>query len=129
LIGELREAGLLSDRRFCEAFVRARAERGQGPLRIARDLARRGVEQEALEAALAGQEGRWAGRAARARAKRFGAAPPAAARERARQTRFLEQRGFTYDQIRAALEGAGDEQDRDEAGGRDRQGRHGKGPA
>jgi len=37
------------------------------------------------------------------RRKRFGAAPPSDFRERARQARFLEYRGFDGDQIRAAL--------------------------
>ena len=42
------------------------------------------------------------------RRKRFGADPPSDFRERARQARFLEYRGFSRDQIRAALEVDGD---------------------
>ena len=37
------------------------------------------------------------------RNKRFGAGLPEDARERARQMRFLQQRGFTGDQIRAVF--------------------------
>jgi regulatory protein len=43
-----------------------------------------------------------------ARRKRFGSAGPADFRERARQGRFLQYRGFSSEQIRAAL-GPGDD--------------------
>ena len=42
------------------------------------------------------------------RRKRFGAEVPRDYRERARQARFLEYRGFASSQIRAALELDGD---------------------
>jgi len=38
------------------------------------------------------------------RRKRFGAEPPRDFHERAKQARFLQYRGFTSDQVRAALE-------------------------
>ena len=43
--------------------------------------------------------------AAAARRKRFGAALPKDMPERARQARFLQQRGFTMEDIRKALNG------------------------
>jgi regulatory protein len=55
------------------------------------------------------------GRAAReARRRKFGASPPADYRERAKQARFLQYRGFSSEQIRAALGPGEDEPDHDD---------------
>jgi regulatory protein len=94
---------LLSDERFAESFVRARADRGQGPLRIRRELGERGVGAGVAEQALAAADADWDELARGVRAKRFGAAVPGDYPGRARQMRFLHYRGFTEEQIRAAL--------------------------
>jgi regulatory protein len=95
--------GLLSDERFAESFVRAKADRGQGPFRIARELGERGVAGELVDEALAAAETDWRDLARRVRVKRFGARVPEDYAGRARQMRFLHYRGFTEAQIRAAL--------------------------
>jgi len=53
--------------------------------------------------ALARQEFDWTEQASAVRAKRFGRMPPRDIRERAKQVRFLEYRGFAADQIRQVL--------------------------
>jgi len=111
LVARLAEDGLVSDARFSAAFVRSRAERGYGPLRIAYELRRRGVDDDVAGAALAPHEAEWPARARRVRSKRFGANAPIVTRERARQMRFLEQRGFDHAQVRAALDAAREEPD------------------
>ncbi len=93
--------------------MRERAARGQGPRRIARDLGARGVDEALSAEVLADYRERWAGLAARARSKRFGAAAPDGYKERARQARFLEGRGYTGEQVRAAFETAAEQQDWD----------------
>jgi regulatory protein len=45
----------------------------------------------------------WAATARELRRRRFGVSPPGDYPERARQARFLQYRGFTAEQIRAAL--------------------------
>jgi SOS response regulatory protein OraA/RecX len=45
----------------------------------------------------------WRRRAAEVRRKRFGAKLPATWAEKGRQARFLTQRGFSADQVRAAV--------------------------
>jgi regulatory protein len=90
----LQDEGLLSHARYAEAFVRARVERGQGPLRIAFELRQRGVESELVEEALAAYADEWVPRAEKQVRRRFGAAPPEDFAERARRMRFLERRGF-----------------------------------
>jgi regulatory protein len=102
-LARLAREGLADDARFAEAFTASRIRKGQGPIRIRAELVRRGVDAEAIERCLAAGHD-WSGLAREARARRFGAALPAAFRERARQARFLEYRGFTAAAIRAALE-------------------------
>ena len=96
---------LLSDERFVQEFVAARVRRGSGPLKIKEELRGRGVAGELVEEALAGLKAGSAEGAAAARRKRFGAAYPKEMKERARQARFLQQRGFSMEDIRKALKG------------------------
>ena len=60
---------------------------------------------ELVEQALAGLQQGWAAGAEAARRKRFGPALPKDMQERARQARFLQQRGYSMQDIRKALKG------------------------
>ena len=99
----LAAAGLQSDERFAESFLRSRAERGQGPLRIREELRQRGVDDATAAAALAAAEVDWRDLLRAVHRKRFGSAPPADRRELARRARFLAQRGFAAEAIRGLL--------------------------
>jgi regulatory protein len=99
---------LLSDARFAEQFAVQRAARGKGPARIRQELAGRGVSSELTDKALDVSEEEWVRRAREIRRKRFGEVLPSDFRERAKQARFLQYRGFSAQQIRAAL-GPGDD--------------------
>jgi regulatory protein len=101
LLAALANEGVLDDARFANNYASYHAARGQGPVRIAADLRRRGVAAALIDAALA-QECDWTGRARAARRAKFGSEPPASWPERARQARFLQYRGFSADHIRAA---------------------------
>ena len=102
VLDELEHEGLLSADRFAQSFVESRFARGHGPRRIERELAERGIEssRDLLDDARFD----WDALARETRIKRFGRAQPADFREKARQMRFLEYRGFGHDQIRRALE-------------------------
>lgn len=100
-LAALAAEGALDDGRYARNYVAYHAGRGRGPIRIAADLRARGVAQELIEAALAGGPD-WRAAAAAARARRFGRAAPGNWREKARQARFLQYRGFSADHIRAA---------------------------
>ena len=63
----------------------------------------RGVEPETIDQAFDTTETDWVHAAREARRRKFGLSPPADYRERAKQARFLQYRGFSSDQIRAAL--------------------------
>jgi regulatory protein len=95
---------VLAATRFTESFIRSRLARGQGPVRIRAELAERGVADEQVAELLRATDVDWLAKARAVRSKRFGASPPRDYRERARQARFLQYRGFTADQARAALE-------------------------
>ena len=101
LAGLVRD-GLADDGRFVEAFVASRIRKGQGPIRIRAELVERGVSSDAIAAVLPDAHD-WRALAREVRRKRFGAAAPADFRERARQSRFLEYRGFTAEQIRGCF--------------------------
>jgi regulatory protein len=100
-LAALRAEGALNDERYAHNYVAYHAGRGRGPIRIGADLRTRGLPQELIEAALeSGPD--WRAAAAAARARRFGKPAPASWREKARQARFLQYRGFSADHIRAA---------------------------
>ncbi len=94
---------LVDDARFAEHFVAYHANRGQGPVRIAHRLREAGVAGEEITAAVDAAGLDWRRRCAEIRRKRFGVRLPATWAERGRQARFLSQRGFSADQIRAAV--------------------------
>ena len=103
--------GVLREERYAGQFVNQRAGRGKGPLRIRMELGDKGVARETVDSALGEAGADWVRAAREARRRKFGAALPEGARERARQARFLQYRGFTADQIRAALGPAEDDDD------------------
>ena len=104
VLSGLDREGWLSDERFVEAFIRARAERGYGPVRIRAELRERGVDDGVIAAYLDMRDPAWLPRLERVWAKRFDAKRPADISERARQTRFFQTRGFTSEQIRSVVE-------------------------
>lgn len=100
---QLAQEGLQSDRRFVESFVQSRINQGKGPLRIHADLAQRGISAGLVDEILAEMDRDWAAAARDARVKKFGHAQPVDFRDKARQMRFLQYRGFEPDQVRAAV--------------------------
>ncbi|MGE0384226.1 MAG: regulatory protein RecX [Gammaproteobacteria bacterium] len=102
-LADLAAEGLQSDDRFAEILVESRAARGYGPVRIAHELREHGVAADPARAAMERDPEFWNDRAAEARRKRFGPALPDGTPARAKQARFLEYRGFTAAQVRAAL--------------------------
>jgi regulatory protein len=100
-VAELAARGILDEARYAHNFVAYHAGRGQGPIRIGVELRARGVPQPLIDAAL--EDGPdWRALAAATRRRRFGKVPAASWREKARQARFLQYRGFSADHIRAA---------------------------
>lgn len=104
VLDEYEREGWLSDERFADVYGRQRFDLGYGPLRIRSELQQRGVTiwPESLSVLT---EAAWVEQATRAREKKFGLRDlsddwP----EKARQARFLAQRGFTGEQAERALQ-------------------------
>ena len=100
--------GLLSEQRFIDSFLASYTRRGHGPLWLRAELQRRGIASAEIAAALASQEiaGQpvdWSAQARAVREKRFGPDQPADYKDRARQSRFLQYRGFSTEQVRQAF--------------------------
>lgn len=102
-VAQLASEGLVSDERFAESFITARMRKGQGPVRIRAELKKRGVGADLVHLHVHDAGHDWFALACEVRAKKFGAAVPAEFREKAKQMRFLEYRGFDGEQIRAAV--------------------------
>jgi regulatory protein len=102
LLDALRDEKLLDDRRYVENFVAYHAARGQGPLRIRRDLGRHGLKGPVVEEYLDAYSD-WIAQLKKARHKKFGAEAPKTYADKQLQARFLGYRGFTGAQIRMAL--------------------------
>ncbi len=105
VLAQLQNEGLVSDERFTEAFVRYRNNNGYGSQRIQAELRERGVSEKIALIYLDFGDPQWFERALSVRNKRFGEDKPKDLKERARQARFLQYRGFTADQAGQVLDG------------------------
>lgn len=109
LLDTLEAANLLSQSRFSESLVHRRAARF-GNNRIFSELQTHGIDADALadmKTSLVQDE---AVRAREVWRKKFDH-PPADAAERAKQMRFLQQRGFSHSAIQSALRGEYDQEE------------------
>ncbi len=106
LLDELEAARHLSDTRFAESRIHARAKR-QGTARIEQELARHGVQMDPdTTRQLRDTE---LERARQVWRRKYGGEPPTEPSERARQMRFLAARGFAGDVVRRVVGGRDDE--------------------
>ena len=102
-VAQLVDDGLQSDMRFVEAFVRSRIGQGKGPIRIRAELREHGVTGSLIDGGLENAAQDWYALALDVRLKKFGTGKPRDFKEKARQMRFLQSRGFDTDQIQAAV--------------------------
>ncbi len=100
--------GLQCDRRFIENFMQSRINQGKGPVRIRLDLGERKLEAGLIDELLSECDEDWRALARQTREKKFGVELPVEFKEKARQMRFLQYRGFESGQIQAAIAPRGD---------------------
>ncbi len=105
-LARLAEEGLQSDTRFAEAFVQSRVNQGKGPVRIRADLGQRGLRDGIIDGAIEQAGADWFELARHEREKKFGPDAPGDFKEKARQMRFLQYRGFEQEHIQEAVGGA-----------------------
>jgi len=111
-LDRLRSAGLLDDARFAVDYAAAKARRGRGPSRLARDLQAQGIDRRVAEAAVRtslAAEGVDPAEAVRAlaekRARQLAGLPLAV--QKRRLVAFLARRGFAGAEVREVVEGLG----------------------
>ena len=107
LIEDFQKRGWLSEERYTEQIVHARKSRF-GSLRVAHELREHGVAEDLIEKAVAELKDDELGNARAVWQKKFGELPKN--REAwAKQARFLQGRGFSFDIIKQVLNGSPDE--------------------
>lgn len=109
-VNSLTAEGLQSDRRFAENYLHSRLQKGYGPVRLAQELNARGVDEDLIASSLDGLAVDWMDVLQSVRQKKFGRQRPAGFSEQARESRFLQYRGFTTDQIRHLYKHKNDDQ-------------------
>ncbi|MDH5326060.1 MAG: recombination regulator RecX [Gammaproteobacteria bacterium] len=101
VVEQLRAENLQNDSRFTESYIRFRVQKGFGPIKIQHELKERGVDEDLIQVFLDMSDERWDEAAEEARAKRFGVAVPEDPKEKAKQARFLQYRGYGHSHMKA----------------------------
>ena|SRR3990167_7548420 len=93
------QKGWIKEERYIENYIRARSAKGFGPLRIRLELQSKGITHEKIAEQLNIADNAWLSIAARVFEKTRQGQLSKEALVRAKQIRFLKQRGFTQEQI------------------------------
>ena len=104
VLDKLTSEGFLDEARFTKSYIRLSLEKGWGKIKIVHYLRSKGVADTHIQNCLEAYDERfWNDRAYELFQKKYGkvAQDPAA---RAGQQRFLAGRGFSYDQIKEAMQ-------------------------
>src|SRR5258707_12910456 len=104
LLEDLSRLRLLSDERYAESRAHA-LSRKFGAARIAHELRARGLDKDLADKASEAARATELERAREVWRRKFRTAPKTR-EERARQMRFLQSRGFSFDAIRSVVAGA-----------------------
>ena len=91
------EEKLQSDQRFAENFLRHRAYRGFGPMKIKSDMRQRGLSDDDVALSFKESDIDWAVRAEEVYLKKFGNLAATEIKEKSRRARFMQYRGFDQD--------------------------------
>ncbi|WP_439135075.1 regulatory protein RecX [Pseudomaricurvus sp.] len=102
VICDLQMELLQSDERFTEAYVAMRRRKGYGPQRLQMELREKGIEQSLVVEELSKPELDWFAQAESVLRKKF-QEPAGGMKERAKQIRFLQYRGFAHEHIQEAM--------------------------
>ncbi len=101
VIDKLITAGWQSDKRFAESYARNRIRSGYGPLRIDYELRQRGIDNVEHDFIIAELAGSWLDQIEQVYLRKYNSSRTLTADEWAKRTRFLQQRGFTFEIIRS----------------------------
>ncbi len=105
VLATLESAGLINLSRLAENYTHYRKSKGYGPRRIAMELQAKGIPEATIAEQIEITDNAWFTEIRTLWQKHFKGRQPKDARERARQLRFLFNRGYTQDQIKTVLSG------------------------
>ena len=103
VIDELRENKYQSDERFTETYVRARSNRGFGPIKIKAELKAKGISASLIQEYLDQGAALWFDSAKNQYLKKFGDTTIQDYSAWTKRARFLQGRGFNMEQIHCVV--------------------------
>lgn len=103
VIESLERENLLCDHRFTEMFIRVRAAKGNGPVRVASELREKGVEASMVESVLTELDIPWCAVLKALWLKKYGEASVIDPKESAKRFRYLQNKGYTPELIKQVL--------------------------
>jgi regulatory protein len=102
VVSLLQTDDLQSDQRFAEAFTRMRLRQGKGKRLVAMELKQRGVSPQLIQEFVSNDE-QWRESLSALIERRFSGQLASDPQQKAKQLRYLQSRGFTYEQIQAVV--------------------------
>lgn len=103
VVDDLESENYQSDERFTESYVRSRANRGMGPIKIRAELNAKGVASQLIAEFLSNSSAIWFDNAERQYQKKYGDTPVKDYNDWSKRARFLQSRGFTSEHIQVAV--------------------------
>ncbi len=98
-IAALQQDNLQSDSRLIESIVNHRINAGFGPIKIRYELRQKGVSEGLVDDYFSGLDIDWQSSMAGQRIKKFGDSLPVDYKEKMKQARFLQNRGFSPESV------------------------------
>lgn len=97
------ENDYVSDVRFTEAFVRSKANKGHGPVKIRSQLRAKGINSSLIDDHLDANASIWFDNASLLYDKKYGEEPVSDYNTWSKRARFLQGRGFTMEHIQSTV--------------------------
>lgn len=104
VIESLAGRGWQSDARYAESYARSRIMKGYGPARVIYELKQNGVEATKLDEIVQAVVGSWMDSLEQVYIKKYPQDKLLSRSEWAKRSRFLLQRGFSFDMINALFD-------------------------
>ena len=99
VIETLQQDNLQRDNRFVESLVNSKINAGFGPVKIRHELRQKGVSDDLVGDYFSGLEVDWQSSMSAQRIKKFGTGIPVEYKEKMKQARFLQNRGFSPESV------------------------------
>ncbi|MBL7002508.1 MAG: regulatory protein RecX [Gammaproteobacteria bacterium] len=98
-LDRLQSENLQSDSRFAQSYIRYRAIKGFGPVKIKHELNAKGVSAEVIQQAEINAGFDWMEQLVSLNCRKFSQSPPQNLKDKQKRVRFLQQRGFSTSDI------------------------------